>query len=390
MLTLIVITAILFIFLLFVALIVRLVGTMRGQNGEQTTKNVAEAMHFGGGKKDPLQGFGIVHKTPNLIRAVVAGDEHQGDILGYISTVEGMDYGNKILKIDVPPQIEWAVRFFLGRQVYGFPIIRKIRPLTVDRVVEKPTKPGEKRGLAEELESSTDIRYGLYGRFPRRTHHGAMDTRNKVRFAVNSLANLEVFDPEPIFTVYKDNFLQVVDTQIGSFLKALIVSGTYEHYLDGQKKFSEGNLDELNKLLRPVGLRCTMLTLSDPELHPEIQAAMQREAEAGQDAKAQIIKAEAQKRADTLVSEGQAAAIRNLAEAKGKRAKEIYAQIRSAYFSDNDAMVAAMAQVEKEFIAQAVQNHAGTLVLGGNSGLPFAVTEPATERVIEPASGGKR
>lgn len=403
------------VILVLIAVVISLVGK---NEVEQDTSNGTS--RFGGGKRDPWQNFGLVYNTPNLVRAVVGWDEHEGDIIDIIANVDGKKYdGEKDELVDLPPgetkydgenTFEKFARDYLSRRIYGLPFIRKIRPVEVDRVVQKPSAPGVKRTLGEELEASTEIRYGIYGVFPRQTNLSDLDAGDKTRFSVNTTATIYLVKPRLAFSVYKDNFLQMIDKQIRAFMKSKAVSGDYDAFLKSQKEFKENDLAPLNALLITIGFGCSLLTSTDPELHPDIQTSMEAETKAKQKAKAareeaagerdsqviraegerkaKIIEAEGTKRSTILKAEGDAEAIEKIAKAKRARVAELFAEFKGKAFSDSDALRMATDLVSAEFNAEAVANHQGALVMGQGSPVQMSVST-SRERIIEPAGEKK-
>lgn len=389
------------IILIGIGIAISLFGMAKG--GKRSTD---EPQVYGGGRRDPLQDFGLVYRTTNIIRASVGWDENEGDIIDILVNVQGKKYDvEKDELVSLAPgedpfadetPLDWFARTYLSRWVYGLPFIHKIRPIKVDRVVEKASDPSRNRKLAEDLEASTVIRYGLYGVFPRPMHLADMDSRDNTRFSVNILATIEVVKPRLVFSRYANNFMPMIDAQLRAFMKDRISSKKYDEYVDDDTEFTEDKLDGLNRLLITVGFKCTLLTESDPELHPEVQTAKEQKFRAVEAAAAGIIAAEglrdskmriadgdlyaAQKKAEGIAYE-----LTRLAQAYGDQVNQIYTSYKGKGFNDEDALRMTHEQITLRISAEAIGKNTGVWAPGNGAGIQLSV--PTTrEKIVEPTS----
>ncbi|MFZ2523331.1 MAG: hypothetical protein WAW92_03005 [Minisyncoccia bacterium] len=374
-----------------------------------------------GGVYDPLQRFGAVHWTPNLIRAVVTGDDHSGPIVGIV-TAPGRKYvpngapgdpKKKFVDDDtttVPLDqsswkrmdrllnesfAQWIVRVILGRRIYGFPFVHKLRPLWIDRVTERATVPGEARTLEETLEASPELRYGLYEYFQRPTILANRDAGDNTRFTVKITTFIETLDPIPTFKIHPDNFLQMIDAAVAGFKKQGIVNKDYDDYRKSQtKELKLADLADLNSLLEVLGFRAYLLIEDDPQLHPANQLARDREANAKADAnvvkteteaKAKAIErlAEANKKSAILAAEAKARAIeletaatekqiKAYAAAHGQEVVDIFNAFKGKGFSEDEALKMTHEQILERVRSAAVSGFQGDVYApGGGVGVNY-------------------
>lgn len=354
-----------------------------GQDG--TTGNKGKAQDE---VKDFWQSFGLVDDSPNLIRAIVAGNENTGPIIGYMSNLQGRIVNSSTGEVRHlnPDEDQYAgenpfekfIRTTFGKRVYGYPLIRSIKPLTIDRVVKKDTsKANESNDLSKQLDATFVRRYGLYGDILRPTYHTDVDTKDGIRFSVNSYSVIEVTNAEPAFKIYPDSFLQTISDIISGFVSSKVIMMTWEEYkakgVSG-RKFDDSELVELNSLLKPLGVRVTQFTMSDPQLNKEIQRVMEIRATAEETAKAKIKEGEGQKGFLINEGEGKAWAIERLAVAKKRRFTELVDMYVANGFSTVAAAQKASDMIAAEFNAEAIGNLKGTYV-PGNIGLQLGIKE---------------
>jgi regulator of protease activity HflC (stomatin/prohibitin superfamily) len=337
-------------------------------------------------EKDFWQHFGLVDDSPNLIRAIVAGNENTGPIIGFITNVLGKKY-DPITKKMVPLSpgenpygnetwFERFVRRTFGKRVFGFPFIRNLRPLTIDRVVKKNTSDGgSETDLSKQLSASFVKRYGLYGEILRPTHHKDIDTKDGVRFSANSYAIIEVTNPEPAFTIYSDSFLQTISEIISGFVSSKIIRMTWEFYKrkgrDGNK-FDATEIAELNLLLGALGVKVIQFTMSDPQLAASIQTALEKRKTAQETSAARRLEGEGEKDYRISIGEGDAKVIERVAKAKASRFEELITLYIKNGWSNREAVDKANAMIVAEFNADAIGRLTGTYVAGG-AGVQMAI-----------------
>jgi hypothetical protein len=282
--------------------------------------------------KDELPDFwqrfmGLVDDTPNYIRAIVAGPSGKGQILHYISYQEWWDPDNKkwvaLKPGDLYPgegPVAHAIRLKWGKRYIGFPLFRSLRPLSIERVVPISTLEKSLK-LKEQLRSNTVRRQGLYKDILRPTLHENLTTQDNVRITVISDAYLEVSDPEPAFRTFPDSLLQNVDKINGNFISAKVTQLCYEDYKKSGKKghkFEENDILEVNDLIRPLGLKITQLTMSNPELASSIQDKFDKRAEADVEAQTTIKNAKAKAEARREEGKGEADYVKNVGNAEAE------------------------------------------------------------------------
>lgn len=321
--------------------------------------------------------FGLIDYTPNVIRAVVAGNESTGPVLRYMGNLRN----NK--RVDpttgrVEPcsdpfagehPLQTLVRESFGKLFYGVPGFRNIKPLTIDRVVKKNTGASKVKP-DEQLEASFVRRYGLYQEFLRPTEHVNLDTKDGVRFTVTSNAVVEVVDAKPAFEIFTDSLLQTISELIAGFVSTKVIALDWERYKEagtGGNKFSPAELnDELNVLLIPLGVRVTQLTMSDPTLNADMQKALEQKKTAQEKAAARALEGEGEKKYLISVGEGQATQIERIAKAKAKRFEELVTLYTTdGAFTRDRAVEMANAMINNEFNAEAISKLTGTYVAGG-------------------------
>lgn len=345
---------------------------------------------------DPWYAFGLVDHTPNLIRAVVAGNESSGTILRYMGNLRNdKEVDPKTGKVSeykkkVNPEtgvvercenpfagehpLQTIVRESFGKLFYGVPKFRNIKPLMIDRVAKKNTG-ASKAKPDEQLETSFVRRYGLYQEFLRPTEHPTVDTKDGMRFAVTSNALIKVTDARPAFEMFTDSLLQTISEIISGFVSTKVIDLEWEAYKKaGEKgnKFLPAELDELNALLIPLGVEVTQLTMSDPVVNPEMQKALELKKTAEEEAKAKKLAGQAQRQYLTDVGEGEAAAIESIAKAKASRFEELikkYTEIDlktgEPAYTRAEAIKMANDMISMEFNAEAISKLTGTYVAGG-------------------------
>ena len=333
--------------------------------------------------KSVWQFFGLVDDTPNKIWAVVTGNEETGPIEGYISNVSGKKY-DPLKKKMVPlalgedpyageDPIATLIRELTGKRVFGKPFIHSLRPLGIDRVVTKET--GVEPDPAKQLKSAFVRRYGLYGEIYRPTYHVDVDTKDGVRFNVYSYAIIEVEDPEPGFTIYKESLLQSASQIISAFLSGKIINMSWDDYKESRKTGLKLELGKLNKMLKPLGLKVTQLNLSDPQLSLsslKVQEAVEKKKIAIETAAARREEGKGESDYEASVGKGKARAIASIAIAKAKRVTEYVAINKANGMNDKEAVIEANRMVEAEFNAEAISKLTGTYVAGG-AGVNFNV-----------------
>lgn len=333
-------------------------------------------------KKGFWQYFGLVDNSPNLFRAVVAGNESSGPVIKIIATFKDMRYDPKLKRLvplkawesQYPDEnmFEEFVRVAFGKLYYGLPFIRNVKPLYIDRVVDKDTNAAAGQSLENQLEASMVKRYGLYREIQRPTYHKNVDTKDGVRFNVNSYAFIEVENPEPAFEIYADNLLQTISKIISGFVSSKVILMDWDEYKTaGEKgnKFSKTDIEELNILLNKLGLKVTQLTMSDPEANESVQEALERKKKAQEDAAAKRLQGEGEKDYLISVGEGNARVIERIAKANAERFNQLIELYTKNGLSKKDAVDKANAMIAAEFNADAIGKLTGTYAPGLGSGV---------------------
>ncbi|KND47761.1 MAG: hypothetical protein AB201_02405 [Parcubacteria bacterium C7867-006] len=348
--------------------------------------------------------LGFVDDTPNLIRQVVAGSAKSGRPIRYFGNLHDgvIDEATGIITSNPNPPLlseGWflnLIRKHFGKRWCRIPIIQHVKPLTIDRVVSKDTKSTVNE-LSDELDASTVVKEGLYRLILRPTLHKDVDAKNNIRFSVISYAVLEVFDAKPAFNIYPDSYLITVSKLISAYLSKNTFKLSYDEYKERGNSFEKEQIDELNGVLLSLGIRCKELRMGDPELNKSVQESLEKEAKAEQEAKAQKRKGQGQKDYDTLVSEGQSQAIRNLAAAKASRFSELINLYKNEGLTGSEAVDRANAMISAEFNADAVRQLQGTYVASGNGvqlavmeRRPSATTSSTTEAAAQAAPTGSQ
>lgn len=333
--------------------------------------------------------LGFVDDTPNVIRARVAGNEKNGRVVGYMSNLKGKVVDPRTGKINPRPtngdrydgdnSTNVFFRNTFGKRWYGIPFIQNVKPLSIDRVVSKDTEATQQT-LSDELLPKTVVRYGLYGDLIRPTLHKDVDTKNNVRFSVISYAVMEVTDAQPAFELYPDSLLQTASKIISAFLSRSTVKMEYDAYKEEGNQFAQEKLDELNILLSPLGLKITQMTMSDPELNPAIQTALEAKATAEQKAAARRLEGEGEKDYKKSVADGTAYEIEKIARAKRARFQEYYDFYISADIEKAVAVRMANEMVAAEFNAEAVGKLTGVYAPGGKNRVQLAVPVSTGEK----------
>ena len=331
--------------------------------------------------KSIWQYLGLVDNTPNLFWAVVAGDEEKGPIVGYMANVEGMrcDWATGLLTplaVGENPyagesEIEKFIRVTFGKRVFGWPIIRSIRPVYIERTVRSGVST-DVATLSGQLESSVVKRYGLRVEIFRPTLHTDVDTSDGKRFTVISYAIVDVVDPRPAFTVYKRGLLETVSEKIASFFSVKVLGMTWEDYKLQGTADAKFNASELDATLFPLGVKVRQLTVSDPELNAAIQAAIDKRATAVEEKATRVIASEGDREARINVATGEAQAIEKIAVAKRKRVEELVTLYKANGVDQVEAVKMANIQVAAEFTAEAISKLTGTYV-AGNAGVQIGV-----------------
>ncbi len=335
--------------------------------------------------------LGFVDETPNLIRAIVAGNEENGPIINYVGNVKGKeirpDGKLKPKRVNTKVTIEnltnlvrneisiqsWLIKTF-GVRWIGLPYLRNVKPVYIDRVVRKDTEetPQEKIRLSSALKASKVKKYGLYAEFPRPTYHHELDTKDQVRFNILSTAIVEVEDARPFFEVYSDGFLQTISDIIGTFISNQVLKMDWETYKGkgeksdkqlGTEKFGEA-MEDLNLRLKPLGVKVKHLYISDPEISKAAEK-MQEALEATRIAKEKA-------NAKLAEADGEGGYIAKIAEAKTRRVSALMEMYVKGGMPAPEALRLATATVVAEINAEAV-GKLTTYVAGGTGvqiGLP--------------------
>ena len=277
--------------------------------------------------------FGFVDDTPNVMRAVVAGNEKTGGIRRYMGNLSGKyihPVTGKLTVRENPNNYEFEdahpiFRFIqteFGRRWYGIPFIRNVRRVLIDRVVSKNTQATQK-SLSDELLANTVVRYGVYDEMIRPTLHKDVDAEDNIRFSAISYSVLEATDAGKIFGKYSDNLLPAASKLISSYFSRKIIKEAYDDYKKGGNLFEQTEIDNINQLLDPLGVRVRQITMGDPELHPDIQKSQQQVAEAKQRANAKEIDGDGERRFKIKVADGDLYATKKEAEGKLYTAQKV-------------------------------------------------------------------
>ncbi len=325
--------------------------------------------------------MGIAHDTSNVIYCIVGGDKERGNIIRFVGNLTGkaVDPLTGEIRLLRPGEDPNADEDYLqtllrkwGKRFVRIPIKEYLKILTVDRVIYKKTADKTSERLRDKLSSETMKVYGLLGEFPRPTYHEAFDSNKNLTFSIVSLATIEVINARPIFEKYPDNFLEMLSEKISGFLSERILKLTHDEYKQSEKSFDDGELGELNKLLRELGLKCTMLSLSDPELPLEIQRRMEAAAIAAVDAEADRERGRGAGDKIFYEMDGKARGITRMAEANARTVGAIV----DVVYSNGDGLdkpksiERALEHIESLASAEAVGKNQGTFALGGaNIGL---------------------
>lgn len=335
------------------------------------------------------QRFGLIDETPNLYRAVVRGNEDKGPIVTYIAPGEKYNHTtHRMVKITPEEQKEREGIFYtlFGKIWYGFPFINSLRPLPIDRVVKKSTEElGKGAKLEDQLKAMTVIRYGLQKFLLRPTHHKDLDTTDGVRFSITSYAQIEVFDPEPAFTIYKENFLQTIIELVSGLFSLKVLPYEWEYYKKTGKDIEQNEIDKLNVRLESIGVKIIQLIMSDPEVHPDMQAAFEEHKKAIEAAKAKGAKGKGKKDYLVYIAEGEASAIERIAEAKKKRFEVLISMYTTNGFTPYEAAQKASEMISAEFNAEAIGKL--TNYVAGSGGINLNI--PAGEKKPAPARPGE-
>ncbi len=330
--------------------------------------------------------FGFVDDAPNVIREVVAGPEKSGRPKRFIANLRygNINSKNGLIEMvadpndlkdgeDLSPFLNW-IRHTFGKRWYGIPFITNVKPLTIDRVVNKNTgatqkdeKKTEGYDVSVELEAMPVRRYGLYGEILRPTFHKDMDTEDNIRFSVISYAVLQVFDASIPFNVYPDNYLITISKLISGYVSELTFKVDYAEYKKRGNKLTDVELAELSERLKTLGVKVVSMTFGDPVLHPSIQADMEVEAKAKQNklAKKQLGESERDYLIDTGEGEGQK--IERLSKANASRINELTAVYTANGMKPEQAVIAATSLILGQANADAVSKLTGVYAPGTGS-----------------------
>jgi hypothetical protein len=346
--------------------------------------------------------MGIAHDTSNVIYCIVGGDKERGNIIRFIGNLEGkvvepLSGEIRPLKPGEDPNadedyLQTQLRKW-GKRFVRIPIKETLKILTVDRVVYKKTADKTSERLKDKLSAQTMKVYGLLAEFPRPTYHEAFDSKQKATFSIVSLATIEVINARPIFEKYSDNFLEMLSEKISGFLSERILKLTIDQYQESEKSFHASQLDKdgrpqlegLNQLLLELGLKCTMLSLSDPELPIEIQRRMEAAAIAAVDAEADRLKGQGAGDKKFYEMDGEARGIARIAEANARRVGAVVDVLHSngEGLNKSRSMIRALEHVESLASADAVGKNQGTFALGANVGLHSWNKRPEAPREDE-------
>lgn len=349
--------------------------------------------------------LGFLNDTPKIIYCIVAGDEKKGRIVGYVGNVEGKIVEYNTGRVRSPEVGESADQgedpfdtFFrksFGKRPARIPFLQSVKPLTIDRVVIRNSQELEAiqaerraRGVSDKLtlddyiKSETATRYGLYEEILRPTKHRDFDTVDGVRFSVNSLTTLHVEDASPAHTVYQDNLLQTASALISSYISSTILSQGYEAYKKRSNELTPAELEELNKFLDQLGLKATKCVMTDPELNANIQASMEAEVKARNDARAKIATAEGIGSSERIIAEGKAAGIIAIANAESRRIGAVVDAFenKGKGLSGGQAVTAASRHLVGLATADGISKTRGTIAVGANHSI-LSINNP--EKLFE-------
>ncbi len=333
--------------------------------------------------------FGFVDDSPNVAYQVVAGPAKTGKPKRYMASLEYGFIDQKTGKVHKERQQEFEdnhpllayIRNTFGKRWYGIPIINNVKRLTIDRVVSKGTV-AKQESLSDELSASTVVRFGLYGEILRPTFHKDIDSKDNVRFSVISYITLYVMDFAPAFNIYADNFLIIISKMISGYVSKRTFLMDYDGYKSEGNAFDPTRLAEVNELLTPLGVVAIKGVMGDPELHPDVQGALEQKAKAkaAADAKREeglgekdrlISVSEGTKQKTINEGEGEAQKIERIARARAKRFTELYNVFIGKAFSEADAVRMANEQVIAEFSAEAIGKL--TTYVAGGSGVQVSI-----------------
>lgn len=327
----------------------------------------------------------------NSIKAIVTN----GRLVRFISNVKGkaIDQSDnrlkplkEIKKENLPTFTWWEALFikWLGLWWVGFPFIRQLQPLPVDRVVLKPNQE-DLDGVLGRLVSRVVTKYELYATFPRPFEMKEVDTNDGFKIDFRFTAMMEVYDPYPAFFELKLDFLRTITSLNSSYVGDLMKGLSWEDFKKGPKDTVKGkisslfDLEELEKRLEVTGACDRILEVEDfgiSKSSERLQKAVEEQKIADEEGKAAekkathakkatITNAEAEKQKRILEGEGDAAAIEVIAKAKAKRYTELIATYTRMGFDGRTAAEKADEQISREFKWDAVSKMPGTYVEGG-------------------------
>ena len=329
--------------------------------------------------------LGFIDETPNLIRAVVAGDAESGPILYYTANVRGkkIDKKGRLTHLEDEEDQQSGLNPFqlftihtFGKRWIGLPFFRNVKPIDIDRVVKKDTQDAdqEKLKLSGVLGASKKTSYGLYAEFPRPTYHHELDTNDQVRFNIISTAIVVVEDAEQAFTIYNDSLLQNISDIIETFISNKVLKMNWENYKNegsenqtgktGTEKFAK-SMDDLNCRLSPLGVIVKHLFISDPEISKGAEE-MQKALEATRIAKERA-------NAKSAEADGEGRAIERIATAKADRYRQLVEFYKAQGVSAPEAVVMANSMVSAEFNAEAIGKL--NVYVAGGSGVQLTLPE---------------
>lgn len=349
--------------------------------------------------------LGFVDASPNTVRQVVAGSARSGKPKRYFGHIDygvvDPETGKVYKKGEIPDsytefesgegKFKALLRLILenfGKRWYGIPFISNVKSLHIDRVVSKATSANQD-SLSDELESKQVVRYGYYGEILRPTLHRNSDDKDNLRFSFISYAVIRIMDFAPAFNIYNDNLLVMVSKVISGFISKSTFKMTYEQYKETGTKLTPEQTKELETILSAiVPFEIVEFSMGDPELHPEIQKAMEQKVVAKQAAEARretgsgerdylISVSEGTKQKTINEGEGEAQKIERIARARAQRFTELYNVFIGKAFSEADAMRMANEQVIAEFSAEAIGKL--TTYVAGGSGVQVSI--PTTGKV---------
>lgn len=356
---------------------------------------------------DIWERFGFYDDTPNHWLGVCSGSKGNGKYLYRIDTDVATDFDHFLWKGVQPflvPIIKMIERA-KGKRCFGLPLITSLIEMEFDRVVMNDAQTSNpKVALIQRIKATGKVKKRrLRKKLYRPTYHSGADTSKTVTFNLNSYSWIEVFDPDPTFIAYRDSLLQTIDEQTGVFISSQILPKSWDDYKANSGNIRRFDTEPLNVLLAEIGCRSTTFTVSDPELDvsPDLAAALEAEVIATEQAKAAERKAEGQKKAtiidseglatarrnkakaesDATVteSEGQAKAIKRLTKAKADRIQQLYNTYRGMGLSDSDAIGRANEILIAEMNSTAIGNLTNYMV-GTPGGVQLSV----------PTSGDKK